>query len=588
MSDTSTRISEWILRTDNRSAIRGLKEVADQGNTTSRSLKASSDEDAASLARVREESGALRDSMVGLAGMVGLGGVAFGLKDLKDSAVALQSDQAQLQQALRDTGQTAGDTYNKLAKGAEDLSTKGGFGTTENLQALTQFVGETKNASEAQRLLGLSTDIARRKGEDLSQTEGIVAKAYTGQAKGLQTLLGPMAQSTAASVGLSVAHEKEIAAIQDKAAFMGKLGGAYLRQAEINDHITAQQQELATLDNKRATAQQVLAAATQYFAGSTAKFNSETAGKASNLSNEFHNLTESLGTALLPAMNKLLSIGAEVGSWMAKNKTLVLDLVLGLAGLGVAFGVVKAATAAWNATLAIQRGVLAASGAVMDVYDVALANYILEAGEASAVTKAWIAVQSVFDAAMDANPIGLVTIAIVGLVGVTIELVSHWHHVEQVASSVWHSITGAVSTAWHDIEHAVSSGANWVWSKIKWLGDEAKKLWSDSPLGGLVGFGSNLLGGHVGRAFGDLAQGATLGAYQANTGTIGMPGRNVWQNQAGQVDVHIQPQTTQVNLDGREVARAVTRAVLQKAARGPSNGVGGSLVTNAPGLPVGG
>lgn len=159
---------------------------------------------------------------------------------------------------------------------------------------------------------------------------------------------------------------------------------------------------------------------------------------------------------------------------------------------------------------------------------------------------------------------------------------------------MWHAVESAVSGAWHGIESVVSSSVNWIWSKIKWLADEAKKLLGDTLLGGMIGFGSNLLGGHVGRAFGDLAQGATGGIYQANTGTVGMPFRNLAQgnstaqSQANATHITIQPGRTTMNVDGREITNAVTRYTLNRAARGPSSFVGGSLVTAAPGLPVGG
>ena len=157
------------------------------------------------------------------------------------------------------------------------------------------------------------------------------------------------------------------------------------------------------------------------------------------------------------------------------------------------------------------------------------------------------------------------------------------------AVSVWHTVSGAAVDAWHWIENAADKGVDWVWGKIKWLGDEAKKIFADTPLGGLIGFGSNLLSGHVGRAFGDLAQGATGGAYNAQTGSIGVPFRNVFESSSSTPShttitpstpspITITPQTTTLKVDNREIGRATTRWMLDQAARGPST-VNGAAVS---------
>lgn len=566
----SVRISEWILRTDNRSAIRGLKEIADTGNSTTRSLKKDSEEQAASFRKVEESTSRLRDSFMGIAGMVGIGSVAFGLRDLKDSAVELQSSQAQLEASLRATGQEAGNTGEKLKAYAESMSTHGGFGAVENIQALTRFVSETHSATQAQSMLTLATNIARRTGQDLATTQTVVARAYTGSVGRLQQLLGPMVAAREAQVGLTVAHQKEIAVVQDQAAMMGKMGGVYLRNQAIAMHLTAQQQALAQMTDKHATAQQVLALATKEFAGSTASYSKTTAGQASNLKNSLHNLTEELGTALLPAMNWIIARGASLAQWMAKNKDVVLALVGAIGALGAAMGireVIKSVHGLWTdvGKLAERFGIMGAAGEEAGAE-------VAAGGEAATVS---------WDTFFSATLIGIGIMALV-------EIATHWKQFEGLVVGVWNTVSGAVSGAWHWIEHTVSDGVTWIWNKIKWLGDEAKKLIADTPLGGLIGFGSNLLSGHIGHAFGDLAQGATGGIYQANSGTFGAPGRNLWESGSAhhhvEHHVNITPSAANFHVDGREIANATIRYALNRAARGPSNMVGGSLVTGSAGF----
>ena len=69
-----------------------------------------------------------------------------------------------------------------------------------------------------------------------------------------------------------------------------------------------------------------------------------------------------------------------------------------------------------------------------------------------AAVKLWSIAQTILDAVMDANPIGLLVIAIVGLIGAVVELVRHWHDVENVAKTVWRGVLDAVRAVWNWIK----------------------------------------------------------------------------------------------------------------------------------------
>jgi hypothetical protein len=564
-SDVS-RIAELIWKGNNHSAIKAQTEIAEQSGRTTATLKGDSDKQAASFAKVRESSSALKDSMMGVLGMVGVGGLAFGLKDLAEGGEALALDQAQLQAALRATGQQAGGAAAQLKTYAEALSTKGGFATPANLAALTSFVTETHSASEAQKLLALSTNIARGTGQGLATVQEQVQRAYLGQGRGLQALIGPMAVAKAASVGLTSAHAQQIATLSNEASLMGKMGGIWLRQQEVNDHITAQQAAMAQLTDKHAAATQILSAATAAFAGSTSTYAKQTKGQVSDTENAFRNLTDELGLSLLPAMDDVAHAGATVAEWMAKNKKEVLDVTLAVAGL----------TAAWGGLKILQ-------GIKTMVLDLAKAFGITGAAGEAAGTEAAVGADVArigWDAFFTGTLIGIGLMALV-------EIATHWKQFEAGVIGVWHAIEGAVSSAWHFITGEVEKGVNWIWSKIKWLGDEAKKLIADTPLGGIIGFGSNLLSGHVGHAFGDLAQGATGGIVNAGS-SGGLINLNTGQS-ASQQHVTVTPQT-QITLrtNDREIGKSTLRWALNSAARGPTSLSGGSLVTGSNGLPAGG
>jgi hypothetical protein len=58
----------------------------------------------------------------------------------------------------------------------------------------------------------------------------------------------------------------------------------------------------------------------------------------------------------------------------------------------------------------------------------------------------------------------------------------------------------------------------------------------------------------------------------------------MYQNTLPSNHLSVTPGKTVVKIGSRDVAEAVTQYTLEKAARGPSNLTGGSLITGSPGL----
>ncbi len=83
-------------------------------------------------------------------------------------------------------------------------------------------------------------------------------------------------------------------------------------------------------------------------------------------------------------------------------------------------------------------------------------------------TKIWTGAQWLLNAAMTANPIGLVVAGVAALAGGAYMLIKHWSSVKDFFAGLWDGI---------------ASGVTWVWEKIKWLWDMLKKGISMSPIG---------------------------------------------------------------------------------------------------------
>jgi len=170
---------------------------------------------------------------------------------------------------------------------------------------------------------------------------------------------------------------------------------------------------------------------------------------------------------------------------------------LAWSNLGKVLGYVLGLFVAWKAALLAVRGVMVA---------------------VSAATKAWAAVQWVLNAAMSANPIGLVVIAIAGLIAAGAWLVQNWDEIAAWWNDLWggiaawtvekwDAITGTITGAWDSIISGItgfgvsilsglqgawdtaSGAASAAWEGIKGIVSGA---W-DAIVGGIAGFGASLL-----------------------------------------------------------------------------------------------
>lgn len=167
--------------------------------------------------------------------------------------------------------------------------------------------------------------------------------------------------------------------------------------------------------------------------------------------------------------------------------------------LGKVLGYVLGLFVAWKAALLAVRGVMVA---------------------VSAVTKALAAVQWVLNAAMSATPIGLVVVAIAGLIAAGAWLVQNWDEIAawwndlwsgiaDWAREKWDAITGTIAGAWDSIISGITgfgasilSGLQSVWDTVSgaagaaWEGIKGivSGAWA-AIIGGLSGFGASLLSG---------------------------------------------------------------------------------------------
>jgi TP901 family phage tail tape measure protein len=140
-----------------------------------------------------------------------------------------------------------------------------------------------------------------------------------------------------------------------------------------------------------------------------------------------------LGDALLPAATKLMAIFADLGGWFARN-----------AAAGVALAAVIGGTLA----MVIGGKLITSLQEAREAFTSLADSEMLQ----SIASKAAAAGQWLLDAAMDANPIMLVVIAIAAIVAAIVLLTMHSKAFRDFWKDCWKVITDAAVAAWHFID----------------------------------------------------------------------------------------------------------------------------------------
>lgn len=148
-------------------------------------------------------------------------------------------------------------------------------------------------------------------------------------------------------------------------------------------------------------------------------------------------------------------------------------LAVGYASLAAAFKSMQVVTGVISAFQGLTKAIDAVRKSEL-LETVALKAMYVWDGMVAAATKAWEVVQIVFNAVMDANPIGLVIIALAALGAAIYELVTHWRTVTNAVRVAWDAIKNATMVAVRAVEgfvkdawKSVESTTKTVWNAIR-------------------------------------------------------------------------------------------------------------------------
>ena len=317
---------------------------------------------------------------------VGLAGLGAAAVSAARAAAQDQKSQALLAQTM---SKNAGATKAQIAATEKWISAQSrakGVADDELRPALGALVRATGSTAKAQGALKAAMDISAATGKPLETVSAAIAKGYAGQTGALKKLVPGIDEAALKSGDMS----------RIMADLAQKTGGA---------------------------------AAT---AANTAE------GKFKRMQITMGELQESMGAALLPAMEKFAGVMATVAGFAERHP----------------------------AAFQVLIGVLAATAATTIVVNAAYKAYTASTRIMTAVTKGAAIAQKVFNAAMRANPIGLVITAIALLVAGFILAYKKSDTFRRIVDTVGRA--GKIALGW------VVAKAQELWKKIQALGPAAK------------------------------------------------------------------------------------------------------------------
>jgi hypothetical protein len=198
----------------------------------------------------------------------------------------------------------------------------------------------------------------------------------------------------------SAAAHKDLAVAQDLAAYKGvsvaTAADAIIKANQGNTR-ALKEMGIATVDaaGKQLTHAEIMAKLTAAVHGQAAAFGQTASGEMARYKESLDQTKVAVGEALLPALKKLLDMLQPLFTWLSHNQAIISKL---------------------TPVVAVLAGVILAVVAAMRV---------------------WAVVQAVLNAVMSANPIGLIILAIAGLVAAVIYAYTHFRIVRNAINDVW-------------------------------------------------------------------------------------------------------------------------------------------------------
>jgi hypothetical protein len=379
-------------------------------------------------------------------------GLISGAKASVESLARIERINAQTESAIKSTGGAAGVSAKQvegLAGALEKKTATEAESIQEGANLLLTFKNIKNEAGAGNDVFNQTvtsmTDMARAMGTDASGSAIQLGKALNDPSKGISAL-------TRVGVSFTDEQKNQVKAMQESGDLMG-----------------AQKIILAELQDQ--------------FGGSGAAYASTYAGQMDQFSNAVGDLGETIMSKAMPALTTIAQKGAAAFTWLTEHKPALIAAGLLIGGLlTMAFfswvgGIATATAALWGNVAALAAQGIATGKSVLTT-GILLAMYAGSAVKTGIATAA----QWALNAALNANPIGLVILAIAALVGALVWFFTKTEIGQRIIQAVWGGIQAAIGgvvswwtgTAWP----AIASVLDWFGQKFQIAGAIVGLVWT--------------------------------------------------------------------------------------------------------------
>jgi hypothetical protein len=335
---------------------------------------------------------------------IAVAGLVVGLHKSFDAAEENQVAQAKLATAFKSAGLDV-NHYKGAIDDAEQSSAGLGFKSEDVKASLAKLVVATGDAHKSIDLLSTAQDLARFKGISLTDASQILTSAMAGSSRAARQLGITVSTVTTAQTIASQKYKEQTDAIKAQFPVASKMTEqqkqqetALLNQAQLT---YASAKAVAQHTDKQAQADKVIGLVNDKLGGQADAFSKTAQGAKEKMGAEFQLLEINIGNALIPVLTKVSMVLAGFSEFLVKHATAV-KLVL----------------------------------AVLSPLLVGILAY-------AAYTKIAAAAQLLWNAAMTANPVGLVILAIAALIVIFVELWKHSQTFRDIILGVWADVTKA-------------------------------------------------------------------------------------------------------------------------------------------------
>lgn len=347
--------------------------------------------------------------------------------------------QDQLRQAITNTGQSYADYREEIEKTIKKQENYGhsAVDSQRAMQVLTQATNDPKRAIED---MGIVANVAAAKHQSLSDTALQLAKVYGGSGRILKEFGITMDSTKQAAAALNSAERQHSSAQDQYAKATQRLADVHsllagktkltaaeqIRLRNATDDVKTSHERLEKMTNVLSAAEDRNKEATHASQTAIEELGQKTDGQAKAAVDNFSGRIDVLKT-------KLEDWAAGVGNKVGPAMTAIGPVLM------TAGGIMQIVTTR-NAAAAVAQDAEAAATLRQKV-----------AQEAAAVaSKGWAAAQWLLNAALDANPIGIVVVALAALVG---GFILAWQHSETFRNTVkaaLNAVGDAATALWTD------------------------------------------------------------------------------------------------------------------------------------------